>query len=74
MWWLQEFPLGPGRTKVSVGSCFPRATVARADFNEKVRNYYKRWDKSLPEDNAISERQQGRPHHQLRAARPALGA
>jgi hypothetical protein len=32
--------------------------VARADFNEKVQNYYKRWDKSLPEDNAISERQQ----------------
>jgi choline monooxygenase len=58
MWWLQEFPLGPGRTKVSVGSCFPRATVARADFDEKVRKYYKRWDKSLPEDNAISERQQ----------------
>jgi choline monooxygenase len=58
MWWLQEFPLGPGRTRVSVGSCFPSATVARPDFAEKVRKYYKRWDKSLPEDNAISERQQ----------------
>jgi choline monooxygenase len=58
MWWLQEFPLGPDRTKVSVGSCFPRVTVARPDFSEKVRTYYKRWDKSLPEDNAISERQQ----------------
>jgi phenylpropionate dioxygenase-like ring-hydroxylating dioxygenase large terminal subunit len=58
MWWLQEFPLGPGRTKVSVGSCFPRATVARPDFAEKVQKYYRRWDKSLPEDNAISERQQ----------------
>jgi len=58
MWWLQEFPLGPSRTKVSVGSCFPRETVARPDFAEKVEKYYRRWDKSLPEDNAISERQQ----------------
>ena len=58
MWWLQQFPRGPARTKVVIGSCFPRATVARADFAEKVAYYYRRWDKSLPEDNAISERQQ----------------
>jgi len=58
MWWLQEFPLGPGRTRVIAGSCFPRATTARPDFAEKVEKYYRRWDKSLPEDNAISERQQ----------------
>ena len=58
MWWLQEFPLGPGRTRVVVGSCFPKATVARGDFAEKVEKYYRRWDTSLPEDNAISERQQ----------------
>ncbi len=58
MWWLQELPQGPGRTKVVVGSCFPRETVARPDFAEKVEKYYKRWDKSLPEDNAISELQQ----------------
>ncbi|HKF71322.1 MAG TPA: aromatic ring-hydroxylating dioxygenase subunit alpha [Stellaceae bacterium] len=58
MWWLQQFPQGPARTKVVIGSCFPRATVARADFAEKVGFYYRRWDKSLPEDNAISERQQ----------------
>jgi len=58
MWWLQQFPQGPARTKVVIGSCFPRATVARADFAEKASFYYRRWDKSLPEDNAISERQQ----------------
>jgi choline monooxygenase len=58
MWWLQEFPLAPGRTKVVVGSCFPRTTASRPDFAEKVEKYYRRWDKSLPEDNAISERQQ----------------
>ncbi|HUC63696.1 MAG TPA: aromatic ring-hydroxylating dioxygenase subunit alpha [Alphaproteobacteria bacterium] len=57
MWWLQEFPSGPGRTKVVIGSCFPRATVARPDFASRVQKYYRRWDKSLPEDNAISELQ-----------------
>ena len=58
MWWLQQFPQGPARTKVVIGSCFPRSTVARADFAEKAGFYYRRWDKSIPEDNAISERQQ----------------
>ncbi len=58
MWWLQEFPLGPRRTKVVIGSCFPSTTVARGDFAEKVEKYYRRWDKSLPEDNGISELQQ----------------
>ena len=45
-------------SRVSVGSCFPRSTVQRPDFEEIVQRYYKRWDKSLPEDNAISELQQ----------------
>ena len=62
LWWLQEFPKGPDRTTVVIGSCFPRATVARADFEQKVEKYYRRWDKSLPEDNAISERQQAGVH------------
>jgi hypothetical protein len=62
LWWLQEFPQGPDRTTVVIGSCFPRATVARADFAQKVEKYYSRWDKSLPEDNAISERQQAGVH------------
>jgi phenylpropionate dioxygenase-like ring-hydroxylating dioxygenase large terminal subunit len=58
MWWLQELPRGPGHTRIVIGSCFPRATVARSDFRANVEKYFKRWDKSLPEDNAISERQQ----------------
>jgi choline monooxygenase len=58
MWWLQQFPTGPERTKVVIGSCFPRQTAERPDFQENVQKYYRRWDKSLPEDNAISERQQ----------------
>lgn len=58
MWWLQQFPMGPAKTKVVIGSCFPRATVQRNDFQDTVKYYYKRWDKSLPEDNDISEKQQ----------------
>ncbi|HYB10579.1 MAG TPA: aromatic ring-hydroxylating dioxygenase subunit alpha [Alphaproteobacteria bacterium] len=58
MWWLQQLPLGPDRTKVVIGSCFPRPTVARPDFSDTVQSYYRRWDKSLPEDNHISETQQ----------------
>lgn len=58
MWWLQQFPMGADKTKVVIGSCFPRDTVNRPDFAEKVPYYYKRWDKSLPEDNDISEKQQ----------------
>ena len=58
MWWLQTIPNGPRRCRVIQGSCFPASTVARPDFGEHVGKYYKRWDKSIPEDNAISERQQ----------------
>lgn len=58
MWWLQTIPLSPAKMKLSLGSCFPRSTVERDDFEEVVQLYYKRWDKSIPEDNAISERQQ----------------
>ena len=58
MWWLELHPMGPARTRLIVGSCFPRATVARDDFGEVVRKYYRRWDVSIPEDNGISELQQ----------------
>jgi len=58
MWWLQQLPSGPARTKVVIGSCFPRETMARPDFEQVAERYYHRWDTSLPEDNAISERQQ----------------
>lgn len=58
MWWLELHPQGAGRTRLIVGSCFPRKTAARPDFDELVKNYYKRWDISVPEDNAISELQQ----------------
>ena len=58
MWWLQLLPHAPDRTTVVIGSCFPRSSIVREDFAREVLKYYARWDKALPEDNAISERQQ----------------
>src|SRR4030095_6049700 len=58
MWWRALQPLSASRTRLIVGSSFPRATAARPDFDEIVQRYYKRWDLSIPEDNQISERQQ----------------
>lgn len=58
LWWLQSIPYAPDRMRVIIGSCFPRTTVEREDFEQGVSVYYKRWDKALPEDNDISERQQ----------------
>lgn len=58
MWWLQTLPDGPDKCRVIHGACFPENTVRRPDFEEHVWKYYKRWDKSIPEDNDISERQQ----------------
>jgi phenylpropionate dioxygenase-like ring-hydroxylating dioxygenase large terminal subunit len=57
MWWLELHPMGPLRTMI-VGSCFPKSYTERPDFAEVVQRYYKRWDISIPEDNAISELQQ----------------
>ena len=54
LWWLEEHPRGPHEMKLIVGSCFPKETVARPDFDEKAKYYYKRWDQSIVEDNSAS--------------------
>ena len=58
MWWLQLLPQAVDRTTVVIGSCFPESTVERPDFESEVQKYYRRWDKALSEDNAVSEWQQ----------------
>lgn len=58
MWWLELHPISAGRTKLIVGSCFPEETTKRDDFEELVGNYYERWNKSIVEDNDISDIQQ----------------
>jgi choline monooxygenase len=56
--WLELYPQSAARTRLIVGSAFPRSTVERPDFDSVVQAYYARWDKSIPEDNWISEQQQ----------------
>lgn len=58
MWWLELHPLDAGRTRLIVGSCFPEDTVRRDDFAELAGNYYDRWNKSIVEDNDVSDLQQ----------------
>ena len=55
VWWLETHPLGPNRMKLVVGSSFPKETVGRPDFEERIKYYYKRWDRSVDEDIKISE-------------------
>jgi len=54
MWWLHVQPRGVDRSLVTHGAAFPRRTTERADFNEVIHKYFKRWDKSIREDNEIA--------------------
>jgi len=58
MWWLELHPISAAKTRLIVGSCFPRVTTERDDFDDIVQNYYDRWDKSIVEDNDVSDIQQ----------------
>ena len=58
MWYLEIHPISAAKMKLVVGSCFPKATVARADFERIAQNYYKRWDMTTQEDLDISVVQQ----------------
>jgi len=58
MWWLQIRPLAADRSILSLGGCFPKSVVARADFEEKARLYYERWLRVAEEDVGMLEIQQ----------------
>jgi len=55
VWFLELRPQGPHRTTLVHGACFPRSTVERPDFEDVVKNYYKRWEKTTLEDVQASE-------------------
>jgi len=58
MFFVRIEPLAPDRSRLSIGSCFPRATVARPDFAEVAESYYRRVDKVTPEDFVATDLQQ----------------
>ncbi len=58
MWWLAVRPVSVDRSVLSLGGCFPNATVARPDFAQQAAGYYDRWRRVAEEDVGILERQQ----------------
>ena len=57
-WWLAFMPLAVDRTRLTIGACFPKATIELPGFKEKVKPYFDRWRDATAEDNAICEQQQ----------------
>ncbi|NKB60440.1 MAG: Rieske 2Fe-2S domain-containing protein [Alphaproteobacteria bacterium] len=57
-WFLQLFPMGPDKTKLIHGACFPKDRLDRPDFEEVAANYYKRWDRTIMEDIEAGDHQQ----------------
>jgi len=58
VFYVELHPLGVDRTRLLLTSLFPQETIARPDFAEVVERYYRRLDKSAPEDFIITEVQQ----------------
>ena len=58
MWWMRMLPLAVDRTRVTLGFCFPRATVELPHFEEVFERYKVRWATAVGEDNGISANQQ----------------
>lgn len=57
MWTFECHPLGPEKTEVVLTSCFPRDRTTRPDFADIAKNYYRRQDMVVREDNDIAEKQ-----------------
>ncbi|MGD9741117.1 MAG: aromatic ring-hydroxylating dioxygenase subunit alpha [Dongiaceae bacterium] len=57
VWYVELSPQGPHRTRVTLGGCFPRESMAEADFAERAAYYFKRWKIAVSEDNDITEQQ-----------------
>ena len=51
-------PLSPDNTRINMGFCFPKKTVALPKFASVFAQYKKRWHIAVSEDNAISLNQQ----------------
>ncbi|MFN0041762.1 MAG: aromatic ring-hydroxylating oxygenase subunit alpha [Alphaproteobacteria bacterium] len=57
MWFIESYPVSPGRTKYAIGGCFPRKTTARGDYDALAPGYFERWETAAREDNDALERQ-----------------
>lgn len=55
MWWLAFVPVAVDHTRLRIGACFPRSTIALDAFDDRVKPYFERWRQATAEDNAICE-------------------
>ena len=58
IWVYEATPLEATRCRVVQSVCFPKSTVARADFEARAEGYYARMDAALAEDLPALARQQ----------------
>jgi phenylpropionate dioxygenase-like ring-hydroxylating dioxygenase large terminal subunit len=58
MWWLVFSPVATDHTRLTLGACFPQATIDLPGFENRVKPYFERWRRATAEDNAICEAQQ----------------
>ena len=58
MWTYEAYPLGPRRCAVYQTICFPQQSVDLADFDDRARYYYERFDAAVEEDRLALENQQ----------------
>jgi choline monooxygenase len=58
IWWLAFLPVAVDQTRLTIGACFPQATIDLPDFERKLEPYFDRWQRATAEDNAICEQQQ----------------
>jgi len=70
LWYIEIRPLGPERTALALGTCFPAETVRRPDFGARVEAYYRRLDQTAAEDvDVVLEQQRGLASPLARAGR-----
>jgi phenylpropionate dioxygenase-like ring-hydroxylating dioxygenase large terminal subunit len=50
LWMYEVYPDGPDRCRCAQVICFPQATIDGPDFEERVADYYERFDVALSED------------------------
>lgn len=58
MWWLAVRPVGPDRSVLSVGGCFPKEYLDAPNFQTLAQPYFQRWEAVAREDAGILEKQQ----------------
>ena len=50
LWMYEVYPDGPDRCRCAQVVCFPKATIDGPDFDDRVGDYYERFDLALAED------------------------